>query len=100
MKNRMQSFVTRGNNLVQKGKTESAMKLMASGFDYYSRRIIKAVSPYAKADAGMLVIVLRHLANQIEQKNEGAKEFAEGMSKCLVFPDLEEIEKLEKPNRH
>lgn len=58
MKNRMQSFVTRGNNLVQNGKTESAMKLMASGFDYYSRRIIKAVTPYATADAGMLVIVL------------------------------------------
>ena len=63
MKNRMQSFVTRGNNLVQNGKTESAMKLMASGFDYYSRRVIKAVTPYATADAGMLVIVFRHLAD-------------------------------------
>ena len=100
MKNRMQSFVTRGNNLVQNGKTESAMKLTASGFDYYSRRIIKAVTPYATADAGMLVIVFRHLADQIEQKNQGAKEFAEGMAKCLIFPELEEIEKLEKPNRH
>lgn len=100
MKNRMQSFVTRGNNLVQNGKTESAMKLMASGFDYNSRRIIKAVTPYATADAGMLVIVFRHLADQIEQKNQGAKEFAEGMAKCLIFPELEEIEKLEKPNRH
>jgi len=48
----------------------------------------------------MLVIVLRYLADQIEQKNQGAKEFAEEMSKILVFPELEEIEKIEKPNRH
>lgn len=100
MKNRMQSFVNRGNNLIQKGKQESAVNLLLHGFDYYSRRIIKAIQPYASADAGMLVIVLRHLADQIEKKNPGAKEFAEGMSKILVFPELEEIEKIEKPNRY
>ena len=87
MKNRMQSFVNRGNNLIEKGKTEAAIKMLLQGFDYYS-------------DAGMLVIVLRYLADQIEQKNQGAKEFAEEMSKILVFPELEEIEKIEKPNRH
>ena len=59
MKNRMQSFVNRGNNLIQKGKTESAIKLMMQGFDYYSNRIIKAIQPYASSDAGMLVIILR-----------------------------------------
>lgn len=100
MKNRMQSFVNRGNNLIQKGKTEAAMKLMANGFDYYSRRVIKALYPYSVSDAGMLVIVLRHLADQIEKKNKGAKEFAEGMSQVLVFPELDEIEKMEKANRY
>lgn len=100
MKNRMQSFVNRGNNLIQKGKTESAIKLMMQGFDYYSNRIIKAIQPYASSDAGMLVIILRHLADQIEKKNPGAKEFAEGMSKVLAFPELEEIERIEKPNRN
>lgn len=54
----------------------------------------------ARRHAGMLVIILRHLADQIEKKNPGAKEFAEGMSKVLVFPELEEIERIEKPNRH
>lgn len=73
---------------------------MMQGFDYYSNRIIKAIQPYASSDAGMLVIILRHLADQIEKKNPGAKEFAEGMSKVLVFPELEEIERIEKPNRH
>lgn len=100
MKIRMQSFVDRGNNLIRKGMPESAMKLMLQGLDYYSNRIIKAIQPYASADAGMLVIVLRHLADQIEKKNPGAKEFAEGMSKILIFPELEESERVEKPNRH
>lgn len=100
MKNRMQSFVNRGNNLLEKGKKEAAMKLMMNGFEYYTGRVIKALWPYATCDAGMLVIVLRHLADQIEKKNEGAKEFAEGMSKILVFPELEEIERVEKANRH
>lgn len=99
MKNRMQSFVDRGNNLVAKEKTNEAMLLITHGLEYYTGRIIKAVSPYSKSDAGLLVIVLRHLADQIE-KNEGAKEFAEGMKKCLVFPELEEIERIEKANRH
>jgi len=100
MKNRMQSFVDRGNILISKGKTEDAIKLISNGLQYYTNRIIKGVSPYSKADAGLLVIVLRHLADQIEKKNEGAKEFVDGMSKCLVFPELEEMERIEKANRH
>lgn len=100
MKNRMQSFVDRGNGLISKGKTEEAMKLISYGLQYYTNRIIKGISPYSKSDAGLLVIALRHLADQIEKKNQGAKEFAEGMSKCIVFPELEEMEKMEKANRH
>ena len=99
MKIRMKSFVDRGNRLVQNGKTKEAINLMMQGFDYYTKRVIKALWPYASADAGMLVIVLRHLADQIEKNNPGAKEFAEGMSKILVFPELEELQKMEKSNR-
>lgn len=100
MKNRMQIYVDRGNVMIEKGKPMEAMNLIAVGLQYYTNRIIKAVSPYSKSDAGLLVITLRHLADQIEKKNEGAKEFAEGMSKCLVFPELEEMERIEKANRH
>lgn len=98
MKERMKSFVDRGNALISKGKQEAAIKLMLRGFEYYSNKIIDAIFPYSKSDAGMLVIVLRHLADQIEKKNSGAKEFAEQMSKILIFPDLEEKEKIQKPN--
>lgn len=43
MKNRMQSFVNRGNNLIEKGKTEAAIKMLLQGFDYYSKRIVNAI---------------------------------------------------------
>lgn len=100
MKEKMSSFVDRGNKLIAKGKTHNAIKLMLRGFQYYSEKIIGSLSPYAAADAGMLVIVLRHIADQIEKKNPGAKEFAEEMSKILVFPELDEIERIQNANLH
>lgn len=100
MKNRMSSFINRGNRMIAEGRTDKAVEIMLDGFRFYSDRVIKALYPYAKSDAGMLVIVLRHIADQIEKKNPGAKEFAEEMSKILVFPELEEIEKTQKANRH
>ena len=99
MKKRMSSYVDRGNELIAKGKTKSAMKLVERGLKYYSQNIIEAISPYAKSDAGLIVLVLRHLADEVEKNNPGAKELAEGMEKCVKKPTLEEYEKVQKANR-
>lgn len=96
---RMNSFVDRGNALINKGKTAKAMKLIARGLQHYSGKILNAIQPYAKSDAGMIVIVLRHIADEIEKNNPGAKGFAEEMSKCIEFPELKEIERVRKANR-
>ncbi len=98
-KERMSSFVDRGNKLIADGKTTAAMKLVERGLQYYSEKIINAISPYAKADAGLIVLVLRHLANEVERGNPGAKELAEGMEKCVNKPALTEIERVKKANR-
>ncbi len=98
-KERMSSFVDRGNKLIADGKTPEAMKLVERGLQYYSEKIINAISPYAKADAGLIVLVLRHLADEVERGNPGAKELAEGMEKCVNKPTLTEIEKVKKANR-
>ena len=98
-KDRMSSYVERGNKLIAAGKTPEAMKLIEKGLRYYSEKIINAISPYAKLDAGLIVLVLRHLANEIEKNNPGAKELAAGMEKCVGKPSLREIEKIKKPNR-
>lgn len=99
-KSRMSSYVDRGNKLIAKGKTSQAMKLVERGLQYYSENIINAISPYAKADAGLIVMVLRHLADEVERGNPGAKELAEGMGKCVNKPTLVEIEKVRKANRY
>lgn len=98
-KERMSSFVTRGNKLIAEGHGEEAMKLVAEGLQYYSDKIINVITPYSAADAGLLVMVLRHLANEVERNNAGAKELAEGLSKCVVFPTIEEIQKIQRPTR-
>ncbi|MCX4299484.1 MAG: hypothetical protein OSJ73_21115 [Lachnospiraceae bacterium] len=98
-KERMSSYVDRGNKLIADGKMPEAMKLVEKGLQYYSEKIINAISPYAKADAGLIVLVLRHLADEVERGNSGAKELYEGMKKCINAPSLTEIEKVKKANR-
>ena len=98
-KERMSSYVDRGNKLIADGKTPEAMKLVERGLQHYSEKIIDAISPYTKADAGLIVLVLRHLADEVERGNPGAKELAEVMEKCINKPALVEIEKLRKANR-
>lgn len=99
IKPRMSSYVERGNKLIAEGKTKEAMNLVSHGLQYYSERVINSISPYAKADAGLIVLVLHHLANEIEKNNPGAKELADGMEKCVGKPSLQEIEKIKKSNR-
>lgn len=99
IKPRMSSYVERGNKLIAEGKTKEAMNLVSHGLQYYSERVINSISPYAKADAGLIVLVLRHLANEIEKNNPGAKELTDGMEKCVGKPSLQEIEKIKKSNR-
>ena len=98
-KPRMSSYVDRGNKLIAEGKTKEAMNLVSHGLQYYSERVINSISPYAKADAGLIVLVLRHLAHEIETNHPGAKELAAGMEKCVGKPSLQEIERIKKPNK-
>ena len=85
MKPRVSSYVDRGNELIAKGKTKQAMNLVSHGLQYYSERVIDSISPYAKNDAGLIVLVLRHLADEVEKNNTGerygADEICERMGK-------------------
>lgn len=98
-KERMSSYVDRGNKLIADGKTPEAMKLVERGLQHYSEKIIDAISPYAKMDAGLIVLVLRHIADEVERGNPGAKELYEGMKKIVNAPALSEIEKVREANK-
>ncbi len=93
------SYAERGNKLIAAGKMPEAMKLVENGLQHYTNKLINAISPYAKADAGLIVLVLRHLADEVEKGNAGAKELYEGMKKCVSAPSLVENEKIQKANR-
>lgn len=96
--NRMRSYVDRGNKLIAEGKTSEAMKLVEKGLQYYTDRIMKSISPYAKPDTVLIVLVMNHLADEMERKNPGIKKLAADMKKCIYAPPLVEIEKVKKAN--
>ncbi len=96
---RMQSFVARGNMLIAEGKTPEGMKIIERGLQYYSNCVLDAVSPHAKEDAVLVVLVLQHLVNEMDKCQPGVKELAEKMSKCIILPDLEAIVKMKKSNK-
>ena len=48
---RMQSYVLRARKLVQEGKNKEGTEMLNDGMNYYSKNIIRALSPYATADA-------------------------------------------------
>lgn len=71
---RMQSYFLRAKKMLQEGKNKEGAEMLSEGLNYYSKNIIKAITPYATADAGIISMVLRNLADGIEENNPEAKE--------------------------
>lgn len=95
---RMQSYVLRARKLVQEGKNKEGAEMLSKGMNYYSKNIIKALTPYATADAGIISMVLRSLADNIEKNNPGAKELRMWAENNTVKSELKETIKIKKPN--
>ena len=88
---RMQSYVLRARKMVQEGKNKEGAEMLSEGLNYYS-------TPYATADAGIISMVLRNLADDIEKNNPGAKELRMWAENNTVKPELKETIKIKKPN--
>lgn len=96
--NRMQSYVLRARKLVQEGKNKEGAEMLSKGMNYYGENIIKALSPYATADAGIISMVLHNFADDIEKNNPGAKELRMWAENNTTKPELKETSKVKKPN--
>lgn len=70
----------------------------ADGVELNGKNIIKALTPYATADAGIISMILRNLADDIEKNNPGAKELRMWAENNTVKPELKETIKIKKPN--
>ena len=92
---RMQSYVLRARKMVQEGKNKEGAEMLSEGLNYYSKNIIKALTPYATADTGIISIVL---ADCIEKDNPGAKELRMWAENNTTKPELQETIKVKKPN--
>ena len=95
---KMTSFITRIREAISLQQNEAATELMVSGMKYYTNRILHAVTPYSKADAGMLSAALRTVAKQLEADNPGADEVRDVFEKTSCLPKLYQIEVIEKAN--
>lgn len=95
---RMQSYVLRARKMVQEEKNKEGAEMLSEGLNYYSKNIIKALTPYATADAGIISMVLRNLADDIEKNNPGAKELRMWAENNTVKPELKETIKIKKTN--
>lgn len=95
---RMQSYVLRARKMVQEGKNKEGTEMLSEGMSYYSKNIIKAITPYATADAGIISMILCNLADDIEKNNPGAKELRMWAENNTVKPELKETIKIKKPN--
>lgn len=82
----------------KKEKNKEGAEMLSEGLNYYSKNIIKALTPYATADAGIISMVLRNLADGIEKDNPGAKELRMWAENNTVKPELKETIKIKKPN--
>lgn len=45
---RMSSYMSRGQKLIEAGKTPDAMRLVTRGFQHYAERVLKAIQPMRK----------------------------------------------------
>lgn len=84
----MQSYFLRAKKMVQEGKDKEGAQMLSEGLNYYSKNIIKALTPYATADAGIISMVLRNLADGIEENNPGAKELRMWVENDTTKPEL------------
>lgn len=85
---RMQSYFLIAKKMVQEGKNKEGAEMLSEGLNYYSKNIIKAITPYATADAGIISMVLRNLADGIEENNPGAKELRMWVENDTTKPEL------------
>lgn len=96
-KERMASYVLRSNNLMASGNPGEAKKMLSNGMKYYSGKVIKAISPYASVDAGLLSFALRTLAHEIEESQPGSKELREELERVTSGVLSKTTEKVQKP---
>lgn len=84
------SYVLKARNAVIKQKNKEAAQHLNEGLEYYTKAIMDVFNPYAAEDAGMIIMVLRTLANKMEENNPGSEALAKWFEEHTKTPELKE----------
>lgn len=99
LKKKKEAFVTKGKRQIAEGNTSSALETIAEGLDFYQEQVLQSISPYPVADAALLVVILRTLADEIESENPDCKALVADLTEKAKAPKLHTIEKFHKTKR-
>lgn len=95
MVKRKEGYVTKANKQILTGKTPEAYRTLIDGLDDYQKKIVKALCPYPTADAALLVVVLRSMADSIYNNNPNCQALVEDITKRFTAPQIEHTERIE-----
>lgn len=94
-KKKKESYVTKANKQMMAMQVPEAHRTLLDGLDDYHGRILKALNPYPTADAALLVVVLRNIADSIYLSNPSCVGLVADITKRFTSPKIKHKEKFE-----
>lgn len=91
-----EAYVTKGNRLIEEKRLKEATEVVVEGLNFYQNKVIKAVDGHPVADTALVVVALRHMADQLEQQEPSCRGLVKWLSKITTKPELQAQKKVEK----
>lgn len=89
-----EGYVTKANRQMLTGKVPEAYRTLIDGLDNYQNKIVNALCPYPTADAALLVVTLRTMADSVYAANPNCQALVEDITKRFTGPQIEYKERI------
>lgn len=94
-----EAYVTKGNRLIEEKRLKEATEVVVEGLNFYQNKVIKDVDGHPVADTALVVVALRHMADQLEQQEPSCRGLVKWLSKITTKPELQAQKKIEKTRK-
>nr|DAM11165.1 MAG TPA: hypothetical protein [Caudoviricetes sp.] len=94
-----EAYVTKGNRLIEEKRLKEATEVVVEGLNFYQNKVIKAVDGHPIADTALVVVALRHMADQLEQQEPSCRGLVKWLNKITTKPELQAQKKIEKTRK-
>lgn len=75
--------------LTREGKGKEGRDAMLKAETFYFNRIQGAITPFPTDDTALIVVILRHIADKLEQSTPETKQNVIHVQKCFVPMDVQ-----------